>query len=132
MIDRDAVPPFPQHAKLQQVHASSLAISEFIDWLADRQMAIGKAGPAGSALKFVETDAAELLAEYFQIDLEELDRETEQLVTDPPPVECHAEREQAAHEAPAPAPSSAPPPRLSVAATLIGVALVCLAGAQIA
>ncbi len=68
---------FPQLAKMQAVQEQSQSIGEFIDWLWQNGMAIctTEEGLRGDRFYPVMTPIEELLARYFEVDLQAAEKE---------------------------------------------------------
>lgn len=79
---------YPQHEKLSEIRDKSQAIGEFIEWASDRgwELAEWVTFGAGDGFPFermvpVNRPIPALLAEYFGIDLAELEREKRAMLT---------------------------------------------------
>jgi len=67
---------YPEHDKLQTVKEDSSTIGEFLDWACDVK------GVRLSTLAQGALNIEKLLAEYFEIDLDRIDAEKEQMFQD--------------------------------------------------
>jgi len=67
---------YPQHEKMEKITHKSQAIGEFLEWLKGRyEIAEWDTGGQRDQLQIVRKRTEELLAEYFEIDLDLVERE---------------------------------------------------------
>ena len=71
--------PYPEHQRLKSIRSKSQAIGEFLDWLATQELTICRIDnndryyPCNKPIQLY-------LSEYFQIDLEVLENEKQQML----------------------------------------------------
>ena len=74
-------PKYPEHVKLQAIVDKSQLIGEFIDvFLPGKGIFLGRPKEFGNGLDPIIVDIQELLAEYFGIDRDKLEKEKEAML----------------------------------------------------
>jgi len=76
---------FPQHERLREVSEQSQAICEFLDWLGETKgLEISHYGSGDSAHLLVPANLKprDLCAEFFGIDIVELEKEKQQIISE--------------------------------------------------
>jgi len=71
---------YPESEKLAAVAPFSQKIGEFIEWLSEKDMLIGKWCNNGIRVDVARFNKQELLAEFFEIDLKKVEKEREQML----------------------------------------------------
>jgi len=70
-----AAPEYPMHEKLKTVATLSQICGEFLEWLECRGLRLAKWEEDGETLVPTQTSRTQLLAEFFEIDLDALEQE---------------------------------------------------------
>lgn len=73
---------YPEHDKLKEVQPLSQAIGEFLEWCAQegREMVLAEWVNDGSWMLPASTSTEKLLAQFFQIDLDKIEAEKQQML----------------------------------------------------
>jgi len=69
---------YPEHIKLKAISQFSQKIGEFVDWLSESQIQLCK--PEKYGYSPVRTPIQKLLAEFFEIDLNRIEEEKQQML----------------------------------------------------
>lgn len=79
---QDIAKRYPEHEKLDKVREKSQSIGEFLEWLDQRGIVSAKWSDGGVTLIPQYNSIERMLAEYFGIDLKEIENEKRQILED--------------------------------------------------
>jgi len=76
------MPTYPEHEKMQAVVEQSQSIGEFLDWLLNEKSIVLSQylNPDSERLTPINPNTQDLLAEYFDIDLDKIEKEKRQML----------------------------------------------------